>query len=334
MKDLIMNAKVVFKATESHPEFYIRRISEVEIESSWKMICSTAQVVLPRNIKDFNQNKVKDWFKRGDKVEIYLCYGLDEDLILEFSGYIDKVSADYPITIKLEDEMWRLKQIPINFASKDVKLKEFIQKFVTDYPIDIDSDVSLGAVRFSKVTLGEVLKKLQDDFSLYSFIRNGKLTIAKPYSDVSEKIPVFDLERNCVSNDLNYLSKEEKLVKIIGQSLQKFAEAIKKGEKDKKLKFEFGDANATETINWTFNVTNLKDLENEVKRMYNDKKKDGWDGSFTTFGTPSVQHGQKQKLTSSLYPDREGIYYSDSIKKKFSRDGYRQEIELGPTFKK
>ena len=65
MKDLIMNAKVVFKATESHPEFYIRRISEVEIESSWKMICSTAQVVLPRNIKDFNPNSAiekKEYF--------------------------------------------------------------------------------------------------------------------------------------------------------------------------------------------------------------------------------------------------------------------------------
>ena len=116
--------------------------------------------------------------------------------------------------------------------------------------------------------------------------------------------------------------------------MQKFAEAIKKGEKNKKLKFEFGDVNATEIINWNFNVTNLKDLENEVKRMYNDKKKDGWDGSFTTFGTPSVQHGQKQKLTSSLYADREGIYYSDSVKKTFNKDGYRQEIELGTTFKK
>ena len=40
------------------------------------------------------------------------------------------------------------------------------------------------------------------------------------------------------------------------------------------------------------------------------------------------------KITSSLYNDREGIYYIDSIKKKFSRDGYRQEIELGPTFVK
>ena len=328
MKDLIMNAKVVFKATESHPEFYIRRISEVEIESSWKMICSTAQVVLPRNIKDFNQNKVKDWFKRGDKVEIYLCYGLDEDLILEFSGYIDKVSADYPITIKLEDEMWRLKQIPVSFVSKDIKLKEFIQKFVTDYPIDIDSDVSLGAVRFSKVTLGEVLKKLQDDFSLYSFIRNGKLTIAKPYSDVSEKIPVFDLERNCVSNDLNYVSKEERTVKVIAESVQNFAKT------KKKLKFELGDPDPKTTINKTLSVTTLNDLQAEVRRIYDLYKKEGFDGSFTTFGTPSVQHGQKVKITSSLYNDREGIYYIDSIKKKFSRDGYRQEIELGPTFVK
>jgi len=328
MKDLIMNAKVVFKATESHPEFYIRRISEVEIETSWKMICSTAQVVLPRNIKDFNQNKVKDWFKRGDKVEIYLCYGLDEDLILEFSGYITQVSADYPITIKLEDEMWRLKQIPVNFSSKNEKLKSFVQKYVTDYPILIDAEVPLGAVNIKNKTLGEVFKKFQEDLSLYAFIRNGKLVVAKPYSDVTDKVPVFDLERNCVSNDLNYLSKEERTVKVIAESVQNFAKT------KKKLKFELGDPDPKTTINKTLSVTTLNDLQAEVRRIYDLYKKEGFDGSFTTFGTPSVQHGQKVKITSSLYNDREGIYYIDSIKKKFSRDGYRQEIELGPTFVK
>ena len=328
MKDLIMNAKVVFKATESHPEFYIRRISEVEIETSWKMICSTAQVVLPRNIKDFNQNKVKDWFKRGDKVEIYLCYGLDEDLILEFSGYITQVSADYPITIKLEDEMWRLKQIPVNFSSKNEKLKSFVQKYVTDYPILIDAEVPLGAINIKNKTLGEVFKKFQEDLSLYPFIRNGKLAVAKPYSDVTDKVPVFDLERNCVSNDLNYLSKEERTVKVVAESVQNFAKT------KKKLKFELGDPDPKTTINKTLSVTTLNDLQAEVKRIYDLYKKEGFDGSFTTFGTPSVQHGQKVKITSSLYNDREGVYYIDSIKKKFSRDGYRQEIELGPTFVK
>ncbi len=332
--DWIMNAKVVFPDNDRRKGFTIRRISSFEFESSWKTISDTGILILPRNVKDFDSKKVKDVFRRGDKVEIYLCYGMDEELKLEFSGYIDKVSADYPITITIEDEMWKLKQTPVNFASKDIKLIDFIKRFVTSYPVDIDSDISLGAVRFTKVTFGEVLKKLQDDFSIYSFIRNGKLTIAKPYSDVTDIVPAFDLERDCVSNDLNYLSKDERLVKIIGQSMQKLAKAVKKKEKDKKLKFEFGDADATSTINWTFSVTNLKDLEREVKRMYEDWKKEGWDGSFTTFGFPRLQHGQKLKLTSSLYEDRSGIYYIDSIKKTFNRDGFRQIAELGPAYVK
>ncbi len=329
-----MNAKIVFPDNERRKGFTIRRISSVEIESSWKTICDTGILVLPRNVAFIDRYKIKEMFQRGDKVEIHLCYGMDEDLKLEFSGYIEKVSADYPITITLEDDMWKLKQIPISFSAKDIKLSDFIKKFIKDYPLDIDSDISLGAVRFSKVTFGEVLKKLQDDYSIYSFIRNGKLTIAKPYSDVSETIPVFDLERNCVSNDLNYLSKDERLVKIIGQSMQKLAKAVKNKEKDKKLKFEFGDADATSTINWTFSVNNLKDLEREVKRMYEDWKKEGWDGSFTTFGYPFLQHGQKVKLTSTLYEDRTGIYYVDGLKKTFNRDGFRQVPELGPAYVK
>lgn len=321
-----MNAKVVFPANERRIEFSIRRISEVSIESSWKTICDTAELVLPRNVKDFDSKKVKDVFRRGDKVEIYLCYGMDEDLKLEFSGYITKVSAEYPIRITLEDEMWKLKQTPINFAATNIKLDVFIKKFVKNYPVDIDVDVSLGAVRFTKVTFGEVLKKLQDDFSIYSFIRNGKLTIAKPYSDVTDIVPAFDLERDCVSNDLNYLSKEERTVKVIAESVQNYAKT------KKKLKFEFGDADPITTINKKLSVTTLKELQAEVRRIYDLYKKEGWDGSFTTFGFPFLQHGQKVKLTSSLYEDRSGIYYIDGLKKTFNIDGFRQVPELGPAF--
>ena len=324
--DWIMNAKVVFPANERRIEFSIRRISEVSIESSWKTICDTAELVLPRNVKDFDSKKVKDVFRRGDKVEIYLCYGMDEDLKLEFSGYITKVSAEYPIRITLEDEMWKLKQTPINFAATNIKLDVFIKKFVKNYPVDIDVDVSLGAVRFTKVTFGEVLKKLQDDFSIYSFIRNGKLTIAKPYSDVTDIVPAFDLERDCVSNDLNYLSKEERTVKVIAESAQNYAKT------KKKLKFEFGDADPITTINKKLSVTTLKELQAEVRRIYDLYKKEGWDGSFTTFGFPFLQHGQKVKLTSSLYEDSSGIYYIDGLKKTFNIDGFRQVPELGPAF--
>ena len=328
-----MCAEVRFLKTNRREAFSIFRISSCEIELSWKMICGKAEIVLPRNIKDFDKQKVKDVFRKGDPVEIYLGY--NGDLKLEFKGYIDIVSANYPITLKLEDEMWKLKQIPVNFASPNISLKDFFEKIVKDYPLDIDIGVSLGAVRFSKVTLGEVMNKLQSEMSLYSFIRNGKLTVAKPYSEVKNKVSVFDLERNCESNDLNYLSKEERLVKIIGQSMQKVAKAIKNKEKDKKLKFEWGDTDANDTINWTFNVRTQKELDDAVKKMYTDRKKEGSDGSFKAIGIPSVQHGERVKITSTLYEERSGIYYIDAVKKTFDKNsGYRQEITLGATAKK
>jgi len=333
---LAMCAEILFLPTKRRKEkILLRKISSCQIELSWKLLCGTAEIVIPRNIKYFEKQNVKEVFQKGDPCEIYLGYG--GNLSLEFKGYINQVSADYPVTIKLEDEMWRLKQIPVNFSSSNIKLKDFIKKFVTDFPVDIDGDLSLGAVRFSKTTLGEVLTKLQNDMSVYSFIRDGKLTIAKPFSDVKKDgkdtaIAVFDLERNCVDNNLNYISAEDRLVKIIGKTLQNTAKAVRNKEKDKKLTFEWGDNNPVETINWTFQVKTAKELEDAVKNMYKMRKKDGYDGTFTSFGIPSVQHGQKVQLLSTLYPDRKGVYYIDRVKKTFGKDaGYKQEIELGQT---
>ena len=35
-----------------------------------------------------------------------------------------------------------------------------------------------------------------------------------------------------------------------------------------------------------FNVRTQKELEDAVKKMYNDRKKEGYDGSFKAIGTP------------------------------------------------
>ena len=309
-------AEIQFIPQNGRP-FYITRINSAEIEKSWKQITGTAEIILPRNVSDFDKQKVKEVFKRGDKCIIKLGY--DGNLIERFSGYISQVSVDIPIKIKLEDEMYRLKKIPVNFASKSISVKAFIQNYVKDYPIDCDADIQLGAVRFSKTTMGEVFDKLQKDMSIYCFIRNGKLTIGKPYSDAGTTHK-FDLERNCVDNNLNYLSKEDRLVKIIGKSI--FGKA-------KKLEYEFGDEDAKETINWTFTLREQKQLEDAVRKMYNDRKKEGFDGSFTTFGLNIVNHGEKVELSSSLYPDREGVYYVDRERNEFNKSGYRQILELG-----
>uniref|UniRef100_UPI0039A675F6 hypothetical protein n=1 Tax=Ornithobacterium rhinotracheale TaxID=28251 RepID=UPI0039A675F6 len=305
--------------------FSVLKVSELEIESSWKMLTSTAKITLPRNVKDFDNQKVSEVFKVGDKCTIKAGY--NGELLTEFEGYIRKVSADYPMTIELEDEMFKIKKLPVNAAFKGGSLKVFLGQIVKGIEIDCEAEIQVGALRFPTTTLGAVLDTLQKDYSLYSFIRNGKLTVAKPYSDVkaSGDIYRFDLERNCISNNLNYLSKDDRTIKIKATSLT--------GKGKKKLEYEFGDDNPNTTLNIKLDFNNKAEMEKEVKRLYDLHKRDGFEGTFTVLGAPSLKHGEKVTISSSLYPERKGTYYIDRVLKSLSADGYHQEVQLGQTAK-
>ena len=314
---LAIEVAVTFYPKRGTP-FKVQKVSAIEIESSWKMLTDTASVVLPRNVGDFDRQRVRELFAVGDKVVVQMGY--NGELLQEFEGFITQVSADFPITINLSDAMWNLRRLPVNYVSARASLKAFLSEVVRDYPIEVE-DIAIGAVRFSNTTLGAVLDKLQKDWSIYSFIRAGKLTIAKPYSDVkvAGEMKHFDLERNCTENNLKYLSKEERTIKIMGSS------SFGSG---KRLQYEYGDENPVTTLKMTWHVSSQAELEKEVKRLYELHKREGFEGSFTTYGTPSVQHGEKIRLSSTLYPDRHGEYYVDRVKKSISNAQYRQEIEI------
>ncbi|MRJ11391.1 hypothetical protein EDL98_09960 [Ornithobacterium rhinotracheale] len=321
---LAINTELLFEPKNGRA-FSVFKVSEIEIESSWKMLTDTAKIVLLRNVRDFDKYKVGDVFKAGDKCTIKMGY--NGELITEFVGYIRRVSADFPITIELEDEMFQLKKLPVHFAYKGGSLKSFLAEIVKGVEVDCDADIKIGAVRFANTSLGAVLDTLQKDYSLYAFIRNGKLIIAKPYSDVKNDKSVyrFDLERNCVSNDLKYLSKEDRTIKIKATSVT---------GKGKKMEYEFGDENPKTTLNIKLDFGDKAAMEKEVKRLYELHKREGFEGTFTTLGIPSLQHGEKVAISSTLYPGRKGIYYIDRVVKKLSADGYRQEIEIGQVAKK
>jgi hypothetical protein len=317
---LAMCCEIKFLKTETQEELSIYKVSAVTIEKSWKLICGKAEIVFPKKYFDFLNEKER--FKRGNKVEIYLGY--DNVLNQRFTGYIDRINDDIPTVIKLEDEMWKLKQIDVSYSNQNTNLKKMIQSMVNGFPVDIDDKIQIGAVRFSKMKLGEVLNKLREEpFMLYSFIRNGKLTVYKVHSDVTKEVPTFDLERNCSEVSINYISKADRLLKVILTST---------GKMGKIITAEYGDQNPTSIINEKSSYSNLslEDLKRECKRIYNSSKKDGFNGTFTTFGLIPLQHGQKIKLESRLYPDRKGTYYVDAVTDTFNKEtGYKQEVELG-----
>lgn len=322
MSTYTMTCKLILPKTQYREEIILFKLESVRIESSWQLLTDKATITLPRKIlkKPYDRKEVRNMIRRGDKIIVALGYnGIN---LKQFEGYITEVSADIPIKLKCEDEMWKLKQIPVNYSNRNVTLDKLLKDLLPGYDIDANEGEQLGSVRFSETTVSQVLEKLQQEKSIYSYFKDGKLVSGKIYAD-DTAVPshIFKLERNAVSNNLQYRRGDDIKVLII-------ARAIIKGQKTEfKIGEEGGDVYK---LNYTgHEVIALDDLKRKAQTDYDTKKADGFDGSFTAFGIPSVHHGEKVDLESRLYTDRNGVYYIEGVNKTFSKEGYRQEIKLG-----
>lgn len=317
---LAMNIRLTFPAFNGRRELIINKVSSVEVESSFKLLTDKALIRLPRNVKFFDKNKVRDVFRRGAPVIIE--FGYNGEFVKEFEGYVTQTSANIPIEITCEDEMWKLKQLPVNASFKSVSLKKLLETIAPGYDIDALEGVELGGVRFAQTNVAAVLDELQKDpYNLFSYMKGKQLVCGKYYSDDSDQETVnFNLERNAVSNDLNYRNAEDIILKIKGVSV------LKDGNK---IEVEIGDDGGDVYTLTYYNIEAKAEVQKLLEKDYETKKRGGFDGSFTAFGIPSVRHGLKVKLESELYEDRDGIYYIESVKKTFGRSSIRQEITLG-----
>lgn len=327
---LVMNSKITFPEHNGRREVVLRRIHSATIETSWKTLTDRATIELPRDIRFFENEReltrrdISKIFRIGDPVIIELGYGLDKYLVEEFRGYISApVGADEYTVIKCDDEMYKLKSIPVNYSSSGTNLEDLLKAIVPGYQIEALSGVPLGGVRFSKTTVGKVLEKLQDDpWRLYSYMKGNTLVCGKVYSDDSDLDPVkFNMELNLMDNNLQYKKTEEVILKMTGTSV------LVNGQK---LDYTIGD-DGGDVVNLTYyNIEVPAELERKVKADYEKRKAGGFDGTITAYGEPSVRHGMKADLTSNRYPDRNGTYYIDTVVKEFLEEPiYKQTITLG-----
>lgn len=315
-----MQCKIVFASNERRREIKLFKVSAIEVESTWKEMTSRGSITIPRKVGYFDRHKVRDTFRRGDQVSVW--FGYDDTLVQEFEGYISEVSADIPIVIKMEDEMFKVKKLPVNFSHPNISLDKLLKTIAPGYEIDCLQGVQLGAVKLSKTTVGPVLEKLQSDWGLYTYMRGKTIVCGKYYADdTAENTANFHLERNCVSTSLNYQKKEDISLKI------KVVSTLRNGTK---IEVDnIGDKEGNERQLTFYNIEVKAELQRLGKLEYEKYKQDRFDGSFEAFGIPSVKHGMKVSLKSTLYEDRTGVYYIEKVAKKFDMNGIRQEITLG-----
>lgn len=324
----IMSARITFLASRGRREIVIGETIEVTIQSTWREFASTAEITFPRDISFlelqgnglYDKKNVKDIFRQNDPVKIELGY--DENYIEEFTGYISHVGADIPTTIKCQDEMWKLGKLPVNYSAASVTLEKLLRDICPGYSIDALEGVNLGAVRLPNTTVGAVLKKLKDDYNLYSYMKGKQLVCGKYYSDDSSLKPVpIVLERDTTGDNLTYKTAEETIVKITANSI------LPNGTK---IKYEIGETGGDNLTLTYYGVETKAELEKKARIDYEKAKRDKLKGTITAYGGRVIRHGMKADVKSELYADRNGLFYIEGITKKFDGSGgYRHEITIG-----
>lgn len=311
--------------TQAHPNrnkvLFFPYVNVCTVSDSFDTFTGSATIILPQNLKYQNRNiyeGVDPMMMRGDKIKIEAGYYPKIKTL--FTGYISKIGNNIPIEVKCEDEMFILKQkISPNLSYKTVNLRTFIARLLegTNIPFTA-SNIDLGAIRVNQSNIAKVLQVLRDTYGIYSFFRDGVLKVGLPYYPNEAIEQTILMERQIISNDMEYLRKEDVKVKVKGVLINtdNSKTEIFVGDEDGELRTVFQVGGTT---------TELKELCNRFLEQMNYT---GYYGKFTTFLEPRLRHGDYVRLVSYKLPERNGTYLVKDVETSFGINGGRQIIEL------
>lgn len=337
--------KYDLKTKETGDEIVFDFVNNVEVESSFEDLTSTATITIPRKL-NFDGKPIavglNSIFKRGDKVKIELGYF--PDLRKVFTGYITRVSLTAPIEIECEDEMFLLKQkrilYPLRYGTitkgkrggtlkhakifpTKIKLKDFVKDVLldgTDIEFKCLLDVDINVKRFD-CSAAKALDTLKESYGFYSYFVDGVLQIGLA-SDASDTRNIdFAFEENIIDDsNLKYQRIEDVRLKVRAESIN--------SQTNERVVIDIGDDDGAQKDFKIQNATEAE-LKKFAQLKLDEFKYEGYRGSFVTFGEDYVRHGDAAQLTSKKYPEKNGLYQVKSVKRVFGMNGYRQVVELG-----
>lgn len=335
-------------------------LNTFESVDTWEDLTNTGKIIFPKNIyfKDENGASVSMFGKnivsgqsttpillRGDKIKVELGYkylseqGEQTQMNEIFSGFISKIINKLPITLELEDNMWKLKQIQAPnklFKASEYNLQSMITELLTGSGFTIRTDIvtSVGDFRTQNETVAQVLNRLAKDYKIQAFFRGDVLTCSGLvyYPEDREEI-VFQFQENIISDNLEYRRKDDVRIGVKAYSIdeQELDETTKDGKtKTKKTRLEaiVGPQDGEVRTLYFWDIKTVAELEKQAKSRLNRIYYEGFYGSFVTFGLPFVRQGDAVVLRDAILPERNGTYLVKKVEYEFGQDGYRQIIHL------
>jgi len=352
-----------------------------EFSNNWEDLSAQGKVILPKNcyVVDETNNRfslygknkfVQDIFKRGDKIKIESYYIYWDDNLNQYAtevntivqGFITKIKAQMPIVLEFEDNMFKLKQIPMKNQSfkPNTPIETILKDALQGYPYTVN-DISETKVKITNAlltaeneTVAQFLAKLKKDMFFFPYFRGNELRIGSlVYVEADAKTKTFEFQNNIISSNLEYNRKDDIVLSAVASNhVQEIVGQTKDGTpktKNKRLEvlvtFRNGkDIPYTKIIKEhdkpdpnidgerrTFTFLEATTTDQLIKLATIQLKKyyyTGFKGKFTTFGTPFVQFGDNCQIINPLLPEQNGTYKIKGVEYSGGVEGYRQTIQL------
>ena len=305
--------------------------TEVTIDSSYDNLTDKAKIIIPKKIRyqredgtpvDSITRGKNPLFKIGDKNTIEVGY--NGELVQVFQGFISGVRQKFPLQFDCEDEIYKLKQnsvtLSLNNPSLDFLLGE-VFKDVSNLSYEVTAAQNLGNFRINNATPAQVLDELRKKHGIFSFFRDGVLYVGLSVASILQKTHSFEFQTpQIITGDkLTYVDASERKIKVVCKSID---------NNNNTLEATAGDASG-EVRTLYFNNYTLAQLQDTADRLKNEMKYSGYDGSFTTFATPAVNHGDVVRLINKEIPEQNGGYLVTRVVTRFGWGiGGRQDIYI------
>lgn len=311
-----------------------RAITQGEIISSWKELTDTCTITLPRNLQ-FQFKRLDEIVRVGDPVTVKLSVNDNENT--EFSGYVREVDASIPVRIYCEDEMWKLKRVPVKSKSwAQAEIGDVLAHVIpAEYTVKLfggkSTSVTIGKYQVNNMSAAQVLANLRE-YGVFSYFRDGILYVGFAY-DYEFDTHILHFQRNLKKNDLKFRMAGDYKIQV------KAIANLPTGQKTIVMYPDATDGLSTDgselrTLNFgelsPDLITRQKLLrqyaEAEIKRF----NVDGYRGTVTTFGVHHIKHGDRMVLRDARYPERESTNLCDRVVTRWSEVLFDRACEVGP----
>lgn len=305
-------------------------VTELTIDSSWENLTDTATLVFPRKIRYKRNGEVirnivqgnNALFKRGDAFKADIGYGVQ--VAERFRGYVSNITPRNPLLFSFEDGMYLLKQEFINnFSSPDITLDALLTNIMpSSFPFRTNANVNLGRIRITRSSVANVLRFLRDQYGIISYVRDGQLVSGVAYDTRNlNELTLHDINLENVgidTSDLTFVRDDDQHIKV---------RAVSIFDDNTKIEVVVGDDNGAERTQYFYGVDRAT-LELYAEEQLEKFKYTGFEGSFTTFVNPYIQHGDAIRLQSDKIPDANGVYLVKRVVTRSGVLGGRQTVEL------